>query len=653
MSRFSIVVPSNNSWRLLEQSLISLNDRQSPIECTVVDGTSEGESLHRYQESASLVGLNPRMIHRPGANMARAINLGMSFASGEFIGWLFAGETYSKGALEKVAAYFDAHAECDVVYGHADMIDGPNEIHTRFPLLHPTRRNLGRRECLASSAVFYRKRLFQHVGMLDESLTSWPMYDFWVQLHQRKICFGHIPEVLATVRGNSAERAFQADRKFLSPTNIDELMGIARRRLGQVSASRALYYSRWLAKSAGIDRETSGEYDRWVLKQSLKFMKGVDLETRSADVAIQPEHWTRNLLPLLAHHTVAEGKQILKRPKYLGRFAPKKQRFLLRNAFGRRLFRLKLDEPHQCRLARAYQKGRLPDVVPTISIVTPNLNQGPFIERTIRSVIEQGYPKLEYIVQDGLSTDESVEVIKRYAPQLSSWASVKDKGQSQAINLGLKRSHGEIMAYLNSDDVLLPGCLQYVANYFFKHPEIDVVYGDRLLIDEEDRVINYWVLPKHDAETLMWADYIPQETMFWRRSAWDRVGGCIDESFHFAMDWDLIMRFQAAGLKFAHLPRFLGAFRITDGQKTNQLLQTSGLREMNRIRERMLGFVPDEVQVTQQVRQYIRKQWYANAWHEIRQYLRKQTDGLCDWPPLSWKRIETNASQPSAETKVA
>lgn len=638
MPRFSIVVPSFNHNSLLARTLDNLAEQTESVECTVVNAGNLGGAYDIFQRPP----LPCHIVHRPEATIAQCLNLGLQASSSEWVGFLYAGETYHEKTLEYVAQYFEENPSIDIVYGHADQLDGPNELRGRFPLLHPTFRNLGRRECLTASSVFYRRRLFEHVGAFDESLVSWPHYDLWVRLKKRGIEFGYIKQTLSTVLGNSAVRAFVDSRKFLSPKNIDELMTIARTQLGNVSASRGLYYARWLVNAEGVNRDGSIKYDRRVIARALQFVKGPQTEE------VEPRHWTRTLLPVLLHHCSAELKQIIKRPRHLTRFAPRRQRNLLQNAFGRRIFRLKMDEPHVCRLPRKYLKTKLPSVVPTISVITPNLNQGPFIERTILSVLEQQYPKTEYIVQDGCSSDESLSVIKRYDAQIASWSSVKDKGQSQAINFGMKRSHGDIMAYLNSDDVLLPGSLHFVANFFSNNPDIDVVYGDRLLIDEQDQVINYWVLPKHDDATLHWADYVPQETMFWRRSAWDKVGGCIDESFHFAMDWDLILRFQAAGLKFAHVPRFLGAFRITDGQKTNQLLQTSGLREMNRLRERVLGFVPEEPQVTRQVRGYIRKQWYANAKYEIQQYFRKHTDGLISWPPASWAALSA-ATLPAAD----
>lgn len=249
---------------------------------------------------------------------------------------------------------------------------------------------------------------------------------------------------------------------------------------------------------------------------------------------------------------------------------------------------------------------RLTKSTPLVAIVTPSYNQGAYIKRTIDSVLDQGYPNLEYIVQDGNSTDQTVEILHGYEKALC-WESKKDHGQGNAINLGFKKTSGEIMAYLNSDDLLLPGTLNYVVDYFNLHPEVDVVYGHRIIIDENDCEIGRWILPPHNNEILSWADYIPQETLFWRRRIWDKVDGTIDESFQFALDWDLLIRFRNAGAKFHRLPRFLGAFRVHQNQKTSSKINTAGLKEMMIIRQRCRGKYVTHGEILMQTVTYLGK----------------------------------------------
>jgi glycosyltransferase involved in cell wall biosynthesis len=223
----------------------------------------------------------------------------------------------------------------------------------------------------------------------------------------------------------------------------------------------------------------------------------------------------------------------------------------------------------------------------TISIVTPSFNQAQFLERTLASVVGQRYPSLEYIVQDGGSTDGSVAILKRWGERLRCWESRPDAGQSAAINAGFRRSTGEIMAYLNSDDVLMPGALATVSRFMAAHPDVDAVYSHGLMIDEYDRPAVLLLLPEHDDRALRWYDYVPQMTLFWRRSLWEKSGGTIDESLQYAMDWDLLQRFIDARARFARLPTLLGGFRLHHAQKT-QTIRAVGSYEVDALRTRHL-----------------------------------------------------------------
>ena len=215
------------------------------------------------------------------------------------------------------------------------------------------------------------------------------------------------------------------------------------------------------------------------------------------------------------------------------------------------MFTLEQYPPRDLRVPTRYSSTKLPSRLPPIALVTPSFNQGMYIERTIRSVLSQGYPALRYTVQDGGSKDETHVILRQFEGQLS-WIQGRDDGQSHAINLGFSRVEGEIMGWLNSDDMLLPGALAYVANYFADHPEVDVVYGQRVCVDRFDQEIGRIILPKHDPETIKWIDFIPQETMFWRSRVWNKLGG-LDQNFDYAMDWDFILRAHAAGFHFHRL----------------------------------------------------------------------------------------------------
>ena len=254
---------------------------------------------------------------------------------------------------------------------------------------------------------------------------------------------------------------------------------------------------------------------------------------------------------------------------------------------------LRQHEPRAVRWDRIPARTVAPGALPQIAVVTPSYNQAAYLELTMASVLDQDYPRLRYAVQDGGSTDRSAAVLARYADRLAHAESKRDRGQADAVSLGFaylipQLAEDDVMAWLNSDDVYAPGTLLRVGQYFAAHPEVDAVYGHRIVIDEAGGEIGRWVLPPHDPAALTWVDYVPQETLFWRKRAWNRAGG-LDLSFQFALDWDLLARFTSARLNVVRLPYFLACFRVHEAQKTSQQIHSTGAEEMTRIRARFHG----------------------------------------------------------------
>ncbi len=221
---------------------------------------------------------------------------------------------------------------------------------------------------------------------------------------------------------------------------------------------------------------------------------------------------------------------------------------------------------------------------PKISIITPSFNQARFLERTMRSVLDQNYPNLEYIVIDGGSTDGSIEIIKNYENQLAFWISEKDRGQSHALNKGFSRASGEIIGWLNSDDLYCPGALAAVAEAYAANPQDEAWYGGIYIADAEDRILDaLWPLDPDPAYTVFVALDIHQQALFWKRDLMQRVG-VTDESLHFAMDWDFIIRLLLSG-RFRRIKRHLGIFRLHEEAKTANMADV-GARDRQLLFER-------------------------------------------------------------------
>jgi len=246
----------------------------------------------------------------------------------------------------------------------------------------------------------------------------------------------------------------------------------------------------------------------------------------------------------------------------------------------------KLEYHYEPRKISSEASNFMPQLVkiPRITVVVPSFNQGRFLADTLNSLLSQNYPNLELIVVDGGSKDQSVEVIEEFASDIHWWVSESDKGQAHAINKGMAHATGEILAWLNSDDCLMPGALWRVAASFNTENCPDVVYGHRVLINENGLDVGRWIMPGHHKFLLSYADYIPQETMFWSADLWQKAGAGVDESFRFALDWELIRRFVDAGAKFQLIPAFLGQFRMHEMQKTHANIESDGFREMEIIR---------------------------------------------------------------------
>jgi glycosyltransferase involved in cell wall biosynthesis len=198
---------------------------------------------------------------------------------------------------------------------------------------------------------------------------------------------------------------------------------------------------------------------------------------------------------------------------------------------------------------------------PKISIITPSFNQGNFIEETIRSIVMQGYPDLEYIIMDGGSSDNTVDIIKKYDSCITKWVSEPDNGQTHAINKGIRYATGEIIAYLNSDDLYLPDSLKTAALYLTSHMDVSMIYGDILHIDKKGDIIEKVENDDFDYDRLLsWILYVPQPATFLRGTIIHEIGS-FDENLNLGMDHDYWVRI---GLNHIihHIPEYLACARM-------------------------------------------------------------------------------------------
>jgi GT2 family glycosyltransferase len=194
-----------------------------------------------------------------------------------------------------------------------------------------------------------------------------------------------------------------------------------------------------------------------------------------------------------------------------------------------------------------------------VSIVTPSFNQASYLEQTLLSVIEQDYADIEYLVIDGGSTDGSADIIKRYASRLAYWISEKDSGQAEAINKGMARAQGEIVAWLNSDDTYLPGAVTAAVRAFEQNPDAALVYADMLAVDERGQTFNTLRFRQLTLDDLLSFQIIGQPAVFMRRSAFENAGG-LDLSYHFLLDHHLWIRIASQG-RILHIPQTWAAAR--------------------------------------------------------------------------------------------
>ncbi len=227
---------------------------------------------------------------------------------------------------------------------------------------------------------------------------------------------------------------------------------------------------------------------------------------------------------------------------------------------------------------------------PKITIVTPSYNQGNFLEETILSVLGQNYPNLEFIIIDGGSNDNSVEIIKKYEDKLTYWVSEKDKGQSHAINKGFAIATGEILAWLNSDDMYLPGVLHSISKTIDLSNQ-GIYFGDCVHFKYQNDALTCYgsqIYKDFQNNSLTVLDFIIQPSSFWTRKTWENVGA-LNENMHYAFDWEWFIRAKQVGVAFNPIKSPLSLYRIHEAHKTG----TGGSKRQKEISEIYQEYNPE------------------------------------------------------------
>lgn len=258
---------------------------------------------------------------------------------------------------------------------------------------------------------------------------------------------------------------------------------------------------------------------------------------------------------------------------------------------------------------------------PLVSIVTPSLNMASFLEETIESVLSQDYPRIEYLVLDGGSSDGTVDILKRYEPRLR-YVSAPDSGQADAINRGFQQTSGEIFAFLNADDLYLPGAVSAAVQAFAAYPVAGVVYGDAWYIGEDGRRIRPYPVERFDPDNLRRRCFICQPAAFFRREAF-AAGGMLDSRLRFALDYDLWIR-MSRRFPMVKIDALLAASRLHGGSKTlGEMRQAMG--ETIEVLRHHFGYVPynwlygyaHHARTGQAVAIEKSRPAFSSAWHSI------------------------------------
>ncbi len=614
--KVSVITPSYNQGEFIRDTIESvLNQTYDNVEYIVMDGGSTDETVSILKEYGDRI----KWVSEKDGGQADAVNKGLAVADGEIIGWLNSDDTYYPKAIETAVEVLLSHPDVDMVYGEGDYIDKNGDITGRYNTKMFDYNELANECFICQPTAFFTKEVADRVGGLNAELQLCMDYEFWMRIGKEGQIL-YIPERMATSR-------MYEDNKTLSRRAevYKECCKEIKRHYGFVPHSWIMGYATYEAQVHHSRTRkyhylylflrynyTRPDYFMQCFKQYIRLKRNGKQAKKAAALAAKlppptnewfPDGWiseqykTTRLCQGNENELLITGKHLLpfEVPLLLTvETEGIRKTFCLRDygdfslvlhipsmAKGKHLVKITASQTIIPALLGSSSDNRKLSVQidtivfrykeyssPLVSIITPSYNQAEFLRDTIESVLGQDYENLEYVVIDGGSTDGSLDILKEYEGRLR-YVSEPDNGQSNALNKGFKMAKGDIVAWLNSDDVYEPGAIKKAVDAFSSNANVGLVYGDGYIIDREgtklrpfefSRNFNLWALIH------IW-DYIMQPAAFFRADALKAVG-YLDERLNWTMDWDLWIKL-AYQCEVVHIQDYLACSREYEQTKTS------------------------------------------------------------------------------------
>ena len=557
LPKISIIIPSYKQGPFLQDTLDSILEQEYPnLEIIIMEGNSTDQSLSIAQAYDCQVKRWDDMSER---GRVAAINQGIQYSTGELVAWLKPGDRYMDGALQTVSRACLKHSGYGLYMGNGFTNEYgklkpfcPRHVALSLDMLRE-----GFDHILQPSTFISREAWFKS-GSLRTDLRFALDLDLFIRVLEYR------PAVVINEFLTIGQADAEAETVPEKIKRIQEWIALGSHHTGKEMTLGAAFY--FLDTLLELD---DGDIAAWV--SLLQSSVGQEYVHDTVSYIFQPlfrYSQDRSDVHLLAHQAMKHVRNEMN-----ARWCTQDP-FPVHQDLGNVVFAPIPDSTFRV------EKRHLAGPLPKISIIIPSFNQADFLSRTLESILQQDYPALEIIVYDGGSTDGSIEVLKQYASYLAYWSSEPDHGPAHAINKGFARASGDIIGWLNSDDMLAEGALWRVAKEFIEHPSTNVVFGNALYVDENDRpflvdhgyqktALYYGRLEPLSKVPYYWTyvHSIPQPTVYFRRTLLQRVGD-LNPSYQFIFDFEYFWRLRQIS-EFQKIEKTLAFYRIHTNSKTS------------------------------------------------------------------------------------